>query len=160
MKTQTKNKKDEKIPLLNAEVEKAYNLIITRATELLKGYTHAEYRTYCLMDHTKNELNANLINELLCYFWNITLLVNKKDNRNYITVDLGREGIEIFGNTINDSLLQEIYSVTRPEREPHELGFSLKINFAPIELSSYYNSSIAQGETNYTSITTVEASGL
>lgn len=159
MKTQRKTK-NEQVQIINGRVEQAYTLIVSGAIDLLKGFKSVELRTYCQMEHTKNELNANFIREFLCCFWNITLVRNPKDCRDYIAIDFSIEALEKFGSKLTNQLLFKIYSVLHSDKEAIDTQSSLKINFIPLELLNYYNSTIARGETEYISITTIEATSI
>lgn len=137
-------------------VENNYELIITKAINLLKKQTTTELRTYCTMDHSKNELNSNLIKEFLCYFWNITLSTDINTGRYCIDVDFGKEALVKFGNSLANSLIQEIFSVLHANEQSAHPEFPLFINFVPIEHLTHWYRTIAQGETDYVSIFTVE----
>lgn len=156
MKTQRKPKPDEQSQIINKKVEKAYSTVVNSAIDLLRDFEPVEFRTYCEMEHTKNELNANLIKEFLCFFWNITLSKSTKDSRYYIVIDLGKEALEKLGSCLTNLLLLKIYSAMRSNEETTCTLYALKINFLPLELLSYFHSNIAHGETSYISITTVE----
>lgn len=159
MKTQRRtNASNEQSQIINQKVESAYTLIISHAINLLKDLKPFELRTYCEMEHTKNELNANLIKEFLCQFWNITLTENPKDHRYYIVIDLSKEALKKYGSDLTNKLILKIYSVICSNEAVTYTLYSVKINFMPIELLNYFNSTIAQGETEYISITTIEAS--
>jgi hypothetical protein len=159
MKTQKKAKlTNEQLQIINQKVESIYTLIVSNTIDLLKDLKSFELRTYCEMEHTKNELNANLIREFLCQFWNITLTESPKDHRYYIVIDLSKEALKKYESDLTNKLILKIYSVICSNEEPIDTQYSLKINFTPIELLNYFNSTIAQGETEYISITTIEAS--
>ncbi|MFA4869223.1 MAG: hypothetical protein WC623_13540 [Pedobacter sp.] len=159
MKTQRKTKiTNEQFQIINQKVESIYTLIVSNAIDLLKNLKSFELRTYCEMEHTKNDLNANLIREFLCQFWNITLTESPKDHRYCIIIDLSKEALKKYGSDLTNTLILKIYSVICSNEETTDILYSVKINFMPIELLNYFNSTIAQGETNYISITTIEAS--
>lgn len=159
MKTQRKTKlTNEQFQIINQKVESIYTLIVSNAIDLLKDLKSFELRTYCEMEHTRNELNANLIRELLCQFWNITLTNSPKDRRHYIVIDFSKETLKKYGSDLTNKLIQKIYSVIYSNKEATDTQYSIKINFIPLELLNYYNSTIAQGETDYISITTIDTS--
>lgn len=137
-------------------VGNTYELIVAKAIGLLKDQTTTELKSYCTMDHFKNELNSTLINEFLCYFWNITLSKDINDGGYCIDVDFGKEALVKFGNSLANSLIQEIFNVLHANVESAQPAFPLFINFVPIEHLTYWYRTIAQGETEYVSIFTSE----
>lgn len=166
MKTQTKAKAQSKtqyvaittdVQQVNQQVEKAYTLMVEAATELLKRFDVAKFRTYALMDHTKNEQNTNLVKEYLSYFHNITLSMSPKDGRFYIFIDLGEEALQKFGSTLTNNLLRECYRLTQSNDNTTGIEYSLRVNYLPGEsLHNFYYRRIVEGETGYVSIVTVE----
>ncbi|QPH37897.1 hypothetical protein [Pedobacter endophyticus] len=166
MKTQTKAKAQSKtqyvaittdVQQVNQQVEKAYTLMVEAATELLKRFDVAKFRTYALMDHTKNEQNTNLVKEYLSYFHNITLSMSPKDGRFYIFIDLGEEALQKFGSTLTNNLLRECYRLTQSNDNTTGIEYSLRVNYLAGEsLHNFYYRRIVEGETGYVSILTVE----
>lgn len=166
MKTQTKAKASTKtqyvaittdVQTVNKEVERAYTLMVDKAIELLKRFDVAKFRTYALMDHTKNEQNTNLVREFLCYFNNITLSMSPKNGMFYIFIDLGLEALEKFGSQLTNSLLRECYNLTHSNDSTNGIEYALRVNFIPAEsLHNFYYRRIVEGETGYVSIGIVE----
>lgn len=164
MKTQTRKKPTtqyvaitSEIQLTNLEVEKAYTSIVSKASQLLKKFDLPKFRTYCEMEHTKNELNANLVKEFLSYHWNVTLSMNPKDGKLYIFIDLGGEALEKFGNGLTNALLREAYQLTQSHDNTQGIEYALRVNFNPSEqLHNFYYRRIVEGETDYVSIVTVD----
>jgi hypothetical protein len=166
MKTQTKAKAQSKtqfvpittdIQLTNGEVEKAYTLMLDKARELLKRFDVAKFRTFAVMDHTKNEQNTNLVKEFLCYFFNITLSMSPKDAKYFIFIDLGLEGLEKFGSMLANNLLRECYQLTQSDDNTNGIEYALRVNYLPADnLHNFYYRRIVEGETGYVSIGTVE----
>ncbi|GGC63202.1 hypothetical protein GCM10011387_16010 [Pedobacter quisquiliarum] len=137
-------------------VERTYELIVAKAINLLKDQSTTEFKSYCTMDHSKNELNSNLIKEFLCYFWNITLSKDINNGSYCIDLDFGKEPLIKFGNCLANSLVQEIFRVLHAKEQSAQPEFPLFINFVPIEHLTYWYRTIAQGETEYVSIFTSE----
>lgn len=166
MKTQTKTKTQSKtqfvpittdIQLTNNAVEKAYTLMVEKAINLLRRFDVAKFRTYALMDHTKNEQNTNLVKEYLSYFHNITLSMSPKDGKLYIFVDLGQEALEKFGSILTNNLLRECYCLTHSNDNTTGIEYALRVNFLPADqLHNFYYRRIVEGETGYVSIGVVE----
>lgn len=148
MKTQTRAKAQAKtqfvaitndVQQVNKEVEKAYTLMVEKATELLKRFDVAKFRTYCLMDHSKNEQNTKLVKEFLCYHWNITLSMSPKDGKYYIFIDLGLEAIEKFGSNLTNQLLRECYILTQSNDNTGGIEYALRVNHIPSDqLHNFY----------------------
>jgi len=166
MKTQTRAKAQTKtqfvaitneIHIINQEVEKAYKLIVDKATESLKRFEVTKFRTYAIMEHTKNEHNTNLVSEFLSYFHNITLSMSPKDGRFYIFLDFGFEALEKFGNAITNQLLRDAYYITQSNDNTTGIEYALRVNFLPNDQHhNFFYRRIAEGETGYVSINTVE----
>ena len=166
MKTQTKRKTQTKtqfvaitndVQLTNQEVEKAYTLMVQKATSLLTKFDVNKFRTYCEIGHTKNEQNTNLVKEFLCYFFNITLSMSPKDGKFYIFIDLGQEALEKFGSNLTNQLLRYCYEVTQSNDNTSGIEYAIRINFLPAEqLHNFFYRRIAEGETDYVSIFVVE----
>lgn len=139
----------------DAKIEKAYFTIIEKATNLLNTFDSPEQRTYCHMDHSKNELNSNMLKEFLSYFWNITLQVAPHNKERQIVIDIGEEGIRKFGNELTTSLIRKIFSMNASKTLITGTENMLVINYQPLPILEYYYRVIAQGETEYISISSV-----
>jgi hypothetical protein len=146
----------EHLAISNESTERIYELITSKAIDLLKGQNQVEFRTYCEMDHSKNELNTKLLREFVCYFWNITLLKDLTNGRYYIELDFAKEGLALFGNARSNSLIFKIFSVIPSNMESSETDFPLFINFVPVEHLTYWYSTIARGESEYVNIYTLD----
>ncbi|WP_231465321.1 hypothetical protein [Pedobacter sp. Leaf132] len=145
------------VQTVNKEVEKAYTLIVDKAIELLKRFEVTKFRTYAMMEHTKNEQNTNLVKEYLSYFHNVTLSMSPKDGRFYIFLDCGLEALEKFGSSLTNQLLREAYSITQSNDNTTGIEYALRVNFLPAEQQhNFFYRRIAEGETDYVSINTVE----
>ncbi len=141
----------------NKEVEKAYTLIVSKAKELMSKFDYNKFRMFAEMQHTKNEQNTNLIHEHLSYHWNITLSISPKDGRSFIFIDLGKESIEKFGSGLTNQLLRYSYEITHSHENTNQIEYSLRVNFQPADqLHNFYYRRIAEGETTYVSIDSVE----
>ncbi|NMN37722.1 hypothetical protein [Pedobacter sp. SG918] len=166
MKTQTKAKAQSKtqyvaittdVQQVNQQVEKAYTLMVNAATELLKRFDVAKFRTYATMEHTENEQNTNLVKEFICYHWNITLSMSPKDGRFYIFIDLGEEALQKFGSALTNNLLRECYQLTHSNGGYSGIEYALRVNYLPADqLHNFYYRRVVEGETGYVSIVTVE----
>jgi hypothetical protein len=139
----------------NAEVLKAYTKITETASELLKRFDVVKYRTYCMIDHTKNETNANLVSEFLCHFWNITLS-NSKEGKSYIFLSIDEDCITKFGNGLTNMLLRDAYRLTQSQDNTIGIEYALRVDFNIGDVRSYFYRRIVDGETDYVSIVTVD----
>lgn len=137
----------------NAEVLKAYTKITASASELLKRFDMPKYRTYCDIDHTKNETNANLVSEFLCHFWNITLS-NSKEGKSYIFISIDEESVTRFGNSLTNMLLRDAYKFTNSEDNTIGIEYALRVDFIPGDVHNFYYRRIVECETDYVSIIT------
>lgn len=135
----------------NEQVLKAYTKIVEVAVELLKGFEMKKYRTYIMMDHTKNELNANLISEFVCHFYNITLS-NSKDGRSFIFIEIDEEYVSKFGNNLPNRLLREAYKLTQSEDNTAGIEYCLRPQFAPSDVHNFFFRNLVNGETEVISI--------
>lgn len=147
---------NEQQVLVNKEVQKAYNLIVDAATEQLRKFDLAKYRTYATVDHIKNEYKSNMISEHLNYFWNITLS-NSKDGRSFIFIDLGGEALERFGSGLTNIFLRKAYEITQSHDNTGGIEYALRVNFKEADQHhNFFYRRVAEGENNYVSIATVD----
>ena len=145
------------VQLVNQEVEKAYTLMVDKAIDLLKKFEVSKFRTYAMMEHTKNEQNTNLVREFLSYFHNITLSMNPKDGKYYIFIDLGQEALEKFGSNLTNQLLRLAYETTHSNDNTIGIEYALRVTFLPSDQHhNFFYRRVAEGETGYVSISTVE----
>lgn len=139
----------------NAEVLKAYTRITQTASQLLKKFDVVKYRTYCDIDHTKNETNANLVREFLCHFWDITLS-NSKEGKSYIFISIDEDSVTKFGNGLTNMLLRDAYKFTQSEDNTPGIEYSLRVDFSIGDVHGFFYRRIVDGETDYVSIITEE----
>ncbi|RYF18685.1 MAG: hypothetical protein EOO42_15065 [Flavobacteriales bacterium] len=166
MKTQTRKQQktnyvlvDDELLKTNIEVEKAYTLIVGKAIELLDRFELNKFRTYCDIEHTKNEQNTNLVKEHLSFHWNITLSLSPKNGKSYMFIDLGLESLQKFGSNLTNQLLRYAYQVTDSHDNTKGIEYALRITFLPAEqLHNFFFRRVVEGETGYVSLHTVEKS--
>ncbi|RZK60296.1 MAG: hypothetical protein EOO91_01995 [Pedobacter sp.] len=137
----------------NAEVLKAFTGITAVASELLKKFEMTKYRTYVMVDHNKNETNANLVSEFICHFWNITLS-NSKEGKSYIFISLDEESLTKFGNGLTNMLVREAYKITQSNDNTTGIEYALRVDFLAGDVHNLYYRRVIEGETEYTSIIT------
>jgi len=164
MKTQTRKQQktnyvlvDDELLKTNIEVEKAYTLIVGKAIDLLCHFELNKFCTYAEIEHTKNEQNTNLIKEHLSFHWNITLSLSPKDGRSFMFIDLGLESLQKFGSGLTNQLLRYAFSVTDSHDNTKGIEYALRITFLPADqLHNFFYRRVAEGETAYVSLHTVE----
>ncbi len=139
------------LQITNQEVLKAYTKIVEVGIELLKGFEMQKYRTYILMEHTKNEQNVNLIKEFVCHFYNITLS-NSKEGKSYIFIDLDEDFIKKFGNNLANRLLRQAYQITQSDDNSAGIEYSLRPSFMPHDVHNYFYKLTFNGETEVISL--------
>jgi hypothetical protein len=150
---------DSELLLTNKEVEKAYTLIVSKAIELLDRFELNKFRTYCEIEHTKNEHNTNLVKEHLSFHWNITLSISPKDGRSFMFIDLGLESLTKFGSGLTNQLLRYAFQVTESHDNTKGIEYALRVTFLPADqLHQFFYRRVAEGETNYVALHTVEKS--
>lgn len=150
---------DSELLLTNKEVEKAYTLIVSKAIELMDRFDLPKFRMYAEIDHTLNEHNTNLVKEHLSFHWNITLSISPKDGRSFMFIDLGLESLTKFGSSLTNQLLRFAYQVTESHDNTSGIEYALRITFLPADqLHNFFYRRIAEGETSYVSLHTIEKS--
>jgi len=167
MKTQTRQQQqktnyvlvDSELLLTNNEVEKAYTLIVSKAISLMDRFDLPKFRMYAEIDHTLNEHNTNLVMEHLSFHWNITLSISPKDGRSFMFIDLGLESLNKFGSNLTNQLLRYAYQVTESQDNTDGIEYALRVTFVPADqLHNFFYRRIAEGETGYVSLHTIEKS--
>ena len=97
-----------------------------------------------------------MIGEYLNCFWNIKLS-NNKDRRASIFMDLGAEAIQKFGLNLTRQLLRRAYEIMHSHDNTQGVDYALRVNFQQSDyLHNCFYRKIAEEETNYVSIDTVE----
>ncbi len=139
----------------NQEVQKAYQKIIEAAQKLLGRFEMVKYRTYVLVENTKDPQNTNYINEFICQFWSINL-INGRDGRYYIYINYDGNSIEKFGSNLTNLLLREAYRATNSEDGTIGCEYALKVMFVDHDVRNYFFRLVVEGENSYNSIAVVE----
>ena len=143
------------VEVINQEVQKAYQKIIEAAQQLLKRFEMTKYRTYVLVENTKDPENTNYINEFICQFWSINL-INGRDGRYYIYINYDGNSIEKFGSNLTNLLLREAYRATNSEDGTIGCEYALKVMFVDHDVRSYYYRLCFEGDTKTATIAVVE----
>lgn len=150
---------DDELLKTNIEVEKAYTLIVGKAIELMDKFELNKFRMYAEIDHTLNEHNTNLVKEHLSFHFNITLSISPKDGRSFMFIDLGLESLTKFGSSLTNQLLRYAYQVTESHDNTAGIEYALRVTFLPADqLHNFFYRRIAEGETSYVSLHTIEKS--
>jgi hypothetical protein len=135
---------------INNEVISAFDLITKSATEVVKSFESKKYRTSVMVDHLQNN-NNSLIKEFLSYFFNITLTRNK-NSLLVIYVGFDSEAITRFGTMLHNQLLREIMKHTMKENTLVDIEKCVRIDAAAKEVRNYFYKRIADGESEYVTI--------
>ncbi|HKG07185.1 MAG TPA: hypothetical protein VKB19_12035 [Pedobacter sp.] len=143
------------LQLNNQEVQKAFDAITKSATELLRKFDVPKYRTWLMVDHTKDEQNTNMVSEYICHFWNITLSANK-DGRYYIFIDIDEESLNRLGNGLTNSLLRSAFIATHSNDGTPGIEYSLRVNYSLSNIQNFFYRRVVEGETDTVSIFTEE----
>lgn len=151
-----------KLVLINAElqqnndaVEKAYTAITKEASELLRKFELAKYRTHLSIEHCKDQQNTNLVREFISYFWNITIS-NSKEGKSYIFISIDENGLQKFGSGLTNLLLRSAFKITETVDESQDILYALRVNYMPMDIHNFFYRRIVEGETDLVSIFTVE----
>ena len=162
MKTKTRTETKTKLVLVNADlqqnndlVEKAYTAITNVASELLKKFELAKYRTHVSVEHCKDPQNTNLVREYICFFWNITLS-NSKEGKSYIFISIDESGIEKFGSGLTNLLLRSAFKITESLEGQHSIEYSMRVNYMAMDIHNFFYRRIVEGETDFVSLSTVD----
>ena len=133
----------------NELVKKAFNAIISQATELLKKFEMTKYRTYAYMDYNNDEHDRNNLVDFVCHFWSLSLS-RSNDGKFYIWLRYDSSFIEKFGHNLTNQLLRGAYKATE------EVAYSFKVAFQDHDVHNYFYKLIVGGETDTVSIFTVD----
>lgn len=154
MKTKATEKVKTKLVLVNTEiqqtneaVERAYMEITKSASELLKKFELAKYRTHLSVDHFKDPQNTNLVREFISFFWNITLS-NSKEGKSYIFISIDESGLVKFGSGLTNLLLRSAFQIT----DGSDIEYSMRVNYMPMDIHNFFYKRIVEGETDFVSI--------
>ena len=157
MKTKTTEKVKTKLVLVNTEiqqtneaVEKAYIEITKAASELLRKFELAKYRTHLSVDHFKDPQNTNLVREFISFFWNITLS-NSKEGKSYIFISIDESGLIKFGSGLTNLLLRSAFQITANTSQIN-IEYSMRVNYMPMDIHNFFYKRIVEGETDFVSI--------
>lgn len=143
------------VQVINQEVQKAYQKIINAAQQLLTKFELSKFRTYIIVENTKDPQNTNYINEFICHFWSINL-INGRDGRYYIYINYDSDYIEKFGSNLTNLLLREAYRATNSEDGTNGCEYALKVMFTDHDVHNYFFRLTFEGETDTVSIAVVE----
>lgn len=134
----------------NKEVEKAFHLVTQSLRTLLTPFESRKYRTYILVDHTKSGKETMLIQEFICFFFSITLSVNKAGYRMlYFRYD--EESLTRFGARLYNRALRLVFKHTMFESTKLNIEDSVRVN-APANVQAFFIHRLAEGENTFVSI--------
>jgi hypothetical protein len=141
------------LQLNNQEVQKAFDTITKTATELMRKFDVPKYRTWVLVDHSKDEQNTNMVIEFISHFWNVTLSANK-DGRYYIFIDIDEESLNRLGNGLTNALLRSAFNATQSNDNTPGIEYALRVNYSLSNIQNFFYRRVVEGETATVSIFT------
>jgi hypothetical protein len=157
MKTKATEKVKTKLVLVNTEIQKtneaveiAYMEITKAASELLRKFDLAKYRTHLSVEHFKDPQNTNLVREFISFFWNITLS-NSKEGKSYIFISIDESGLVKFGSGLTNLLLRSAFQITA-NTSAINIEYSMRVNYMPMDIHNFFYKRIVEGETDFVSI--------
>ncbi|HEY0770286.1 MAG TPA: hypothetical protein VGD31_08115 [Sphingobacteriaceae bacterium] len=134
----------------NKQVEKSYKLIIEGLKPLLKVFESRKYRTYILVDHSKSGRDTNLLNEFVCFFFNLTLSMNQAGYKmiyfSYDELSLAR-----FGPRIYNRALRQLFKHTMFEATSINVEDCIRVS-NHMNVQGFFINRLANGESNHISI--------
>lgn len=152
--TQDEAVKTAELQARNEAVEKAFYQIIKGASNLLSPFEGKKYRTLITIDHSDSGRETNLICESLCFFWNITLTMNKMGYKMiYFCPD--EESISKFGQRLTNRAMRQLFKCTMQEKNKPNIEDCIRIN-NPGKVQSFFLSRLANGDNDFITITEVE----
>lgn len=141
----------QNLQLRNETVEKAYLNIVKQCKELLTPFESLKYRTSATVDHTKSGKDTNLINEWLCYFWNVTLTKNRH-NYLMIYISYDEEALTRFGDKLFNRMLRTVMRCTNLEAFDFNIENCIRIDHSATDIQPFFISRILNGEKEFVSI--------
>ncbi|WP_423148464.1 hypothetical protein [Rubrolithibacter danxiaensis] len=134
----------------NAEVDKAYRLITQSIKTLLSPFESMKYRTYIKIQHAKSDRNTNLVEEFICFFWNIILTTNRAGYRMlYFSYD--EEALTRFGARLYNRALRHLFKHTSFDATKYNIEDCVRIN-NPTNIQSFFINRLANGMNDFISI--------
>jgi len=150
METTDNAAKTAELQARNNEVEKAFLQIIKGTSKLLGSFEAKKYRTFIQVDHSASGKETSLNSECICYFWNLTLTMNRAGYLMiYFTPD--QESITKFGQRLSNRAIRQLFKCSMQEKNKPNIEDSIRIN-SPGNVQSFFLSRLANGENAFTSI--------
>jgi hypothetical protein len=142
----------QNLELRNENVESAYFNIVMQCKELLTAFESLKYRTSAMIDHTKSGKETNLINEWICYFWNVTLTRNRH-NYLMIYISYDEEALTRFGDKLFNKMLRIVMKCTALEVSEINIENSIRIDHQATDTQPFFISRILNGQKDHVFIT-------
>lgn len=134
----------------NKQVEKSYKQIVEALKPLLKVFESRKYRTFILVDHTKSGKETNLITEFICFFFNLTLTINKAGYKMiYFTYD--EESLARFGPRIYNRALRQLFKHTMFDATGFNIEDCIRVS-NHMNVQGFFVNRLANGENSHISI--------
>lgn len=142
----------QNLEIRNECVAKAYHNIVRGCKELLSAFDALKYRTSATIDHTKSGKETNLVNEWICYWWDITLTRNRH-NYLMIYVNYDEEALTRFGDKLFNRMLRTVMKCTNLEAFDFNIENCIRIDHSATDIQPFFISRILNGEKEHVSIT-------
>lgn len=145
----------QNLELRNENVEKAFHNIIKGCKELLTAFDTLKYRMNVTIDHTKSGKETNLINEFICYFWDITLTRNRF-NYYMIYVSYDEEALTRFGDKIFNRMLRIVFNCTNITVTDINIENSVRIDHSATDIQIFFINRLLSDPKDYIVVTAEE----
>lgn len=135
----------------NKEVEKSYHQIVKGTRTLLTPFEARKYRTCIEINHSKSGRETSLLSEFVCFFWNITLSINKAGYK-MIYLNYDEDSLAKFGPRLYNRALRQVFKHTMFENTKLNIEDCVRINPQASEIQSFFINRLANGANDFISI--------
>jgi len=146
---------EQNLELRNQNVEQAYHNIIKGCKELLTAFETFKYRMSVTVDHTKSEKETNLINEWICYLWNLTLTKNRFGYY-MVYVSYDGEALTKFGDKLFNRMLRVVFKHTNIEATDINVENCIRLDHEASDIQPFFISRLLNGDNAFVKITREE----
>ena len=149
VKTQDESAKvTQNLDARNKEVDKAYKQIIESTKPLLSPFESKKYRTIIHVLHSKSGRETNLIEECLCFFWNVTLTTNRAGYR-MIYLSYDASAFAKFGARLYNRVLRQVFKASMSNNTKINIEDAIRINYDPSDVQNFFINRLANGENDF-----------
>jgi hypothetical protein len=135
----------------NIEVERAFQLITQSAKTLLSSFEHQKYRTSIIVNHYQSEKATTLISEFLCFFFNITLSMNRHGYK-MIYFSYDEEAFTKFGASLYIRAMRVVFKFTMFENTKFNIEQCVRATPKEANVQRFFTSRLTNGANAYTFI--------